>query len=309
MAEPEIALVFTPEVWVEELHRHLTDHGGGRVRQVVVEPDVALEEVYDVLVVSSRWPALTRAFVADVHDRGRMVLGVFDREEPAARAHLLAIGVDEVLESDQSPQAFVDEFVVLQARRGNRVPEPDVDIAPARRGEIIAVGGPPGTGRTEIAIQLAATLGAALIDADDVAPCIAPRLGLPIEPNLRTAIDATEHGRGALDDSIMMPAHVGVPVLTGLPNPGAWAQIRPGEVMRVVERVARTAGRVVVDGPGNLEDVGSAPRGRHAVARASWSRATSSSESARPRRSVWRAFSRGQSTCTRSRRRLCWSSS
>lgn len=268
MAEPEIALVFTPEAWVEELHRHLTDHGGGRVRQVVVEPDVALEESYDVLVVSVRWPALTRAFVADVHDRGRMVLGVFDREEPAARAHLVAIGVDEALESDQSPQAFIEEFVVLQARRGNQTPEPDVGVAPPRRGEIIGVGGPPGTGRTEIAIQLAARLGTALIDADDVAPCIAPRLGLPIEPNLRTAIDAAEHGRGTLDDSIVTPAHVGFPILTGLPNPGAWSQIRPGEVMRVVERVARDAGRVVVDGLGHLEDVGSAPRGRNAVARA-----------------------------------------
>ena len=82
MAEPEVALVFTPEPWVEELHRHLTDHGGARVRQIVVEPEVALEESYDVLVASHRWPALTHAFVAEVHARGRTVLGVFDREEP-----------------------------------------------------------------------------------------------------------------------------------------------------------------------------------------------------------------------------------
>ena len=84
MAEPEIALVFTPEPWVEELHRHLTDHGGARVRQVVVEPEVALEEQYDVLIASHRWPALTRAFVEDIHDRGRQVLAVHERDEPAA---------------------------------------------------------------------------------------------------------------------------------------------------------------------------------------------------------------------------------
>ncbi len=84
MGEPEVALVFTPDVWVEELHRHLTDHGGARVRQIVVEPEIALEEQYDVLVASHRWPALTHAFVADLHARGRAVLGVCDREEPSA---------------------------------------------------------------------------------------------------------------------------------------------------------------------------------------------------------------------------------
>ena len=78
MSEPEVALVFTAEPWVEELHRHLSDHGGARVRSLVVEQSVALEESYDVLVVSHRWPALTRAFVADVHARGRRVLGVHD---------------------------------------------------------------------------------------------------------------------------------------------------------------------------------------------------------------------------------------
>ena len=57
-------------------------------------------------------------------------------------------------------------------------------------------------------------------------------------------------------------------MLTGLPNANAWGQIRPGEVVRVVQRIARDHGRVVVDGPGALEEVGSTPRGRNAVARA-----------------------------------------
>ena len=69
VTEPEVALVFTAEPWVEELHRYLSDHGGARVRSLVVEQSVALEESYDVLVVSHRWPALTLAFVGDVHDR------------------------------------------------------------------------------------------------------------------------------------------------------------------------------------------------------------------------------------------------
>jgi hypothetical protein len=52
MPEPEVALVFSPEAWVEGLHRHLTDHGGARVRQVIVDPSLAFDEEYGTLVVS-----------------------------------------------------------------------------------------------------------------------------------------------------------------------------------------------------------------------------------------------------------------
>ncbi|MGQ0825027.1 MAG: hypothetical protein ACT4OX_08390 [Actinomycetota bacterium] len=268
MAEPEAALVFTPEPWVEELHRHLTDHGGARVRQIVVEPSVALEENYDVLVASHRWPALTRAFVADVHGRGRVVLGVYDRDEPAGRAHLAALGVDSALPSDAGPKAFVDVLVLLHSRRLEIAPRDPLPESPPRPGRIIVVGGPPGSGRTEVALHLACALGAVVLDADDVAPSLAQRVGLPIEPNLRTAIDAAEHGRGRLDGSISVEPRSGVAMIAGVPNPDAWAQMRPGEVVRVAGEVARTRGTVVVDTSGLLDDIGGPTRGRYAVARA-----------------------------------------
>jgi MinD-like ATPase involved in chromosome partitioning or flagellar assembly len=268
VAEPEVALVFTPEQWVEELHRHLTDHGGARVRQIVVEPEVALEESYDVLIASHRWPALTHAFVGQVHARGRAVLGVFDREEPAARGHLVSVGVDEVIESDCGPDAFVERLVALHARRA-AAPAPVAPQAlPSRRGRVVVVGGPAGAGRTEISVHLAAGIADVLVDADDVAPSIAPRLGLSIEPNLRTAIDAVEHGRGELAGSLV-PGPGTCSVLAGLPNANGWAHVRVGEVMRVIEDLAsEPAAIVVVDSGGPIEDVGGSPRGRHAVARA-----------------------------------------
>ena len=268
MSEPEVALVFTPEPWVEEVHRHLTDHGGGRVRQVVVEPEVALEENYDVLVVSYRWPALTRAFVADVHARGRTVLGVFDREEPAARVHLVEIGVDEVLESDRGPRAFVEALVSLRARCADVVLVDEPLETKQRSGRIVVVGGVAGSGRTEIAVQLAAVAGDALVDADDVAPAVAARLALPIEPNLRTAIDAVEHGGSELQESLVRGSVGRAVVLPGLPNPNSWTHVRAGEVMRVVDQLATEDRVVIVDGPASLEDVGGPPRGRHAVSRA-----------------------------------------
>lgn len=270
MAEPEVALVLTPEPWVEELHRHFTDHGGALVRQIVVEPSVALEEHYDVLVASHRWPALTHAFVDDVHARGRAVLGVYDREEPAAHAHLVALGVDDALPSDAGPKAFVDVVTLLRARRGDR-PAAEAPATTSTRpaGRIVVVGGPPGSGRTEIAVHLASVSAAVLVDADDVAPAVAQRLGLPVEPNLRTAIDAAEHGRGDVGACVTQQPRTGVRALTGLPNPGAWSQVRPGEVVRVVHTLA-AAGTVVVDVAGSLDgfDAAGTTRARNAVARA-----------------------------------------
>jgi MinD-like ATPase involved in chromosome partitioning or flagellar assembly len=271
MSEPEIALVFTAELWVEELHRYLSDHGGARVRSLVVEQSVALEESYDVLVVSHRWPALTQAFVADVHARSRRVLGVVDRDEPASRPHLAAVNVDAVVESDAGPEAFVRALLALcseQPRRHDAPPE----LTAVRPGRIVAVGGPPGVGRTEIAIELAIaaarTTTVVLADCDDVAPAVAQRLGLALEPNLRTAIDAVEHGRGDLGSCFQQHRGTKLSILGGIPNSTSWMQVRPSEVLRVVDRLAAVAEIVVVDGIGSLQDLGGPPRGRFATARA-----------------------------------------
>jgi MinD superfamily P-loop ATPase len=238
----------------------------------LVEPEGAFDESYDVLVAGHRWPALTRALVADVHALGRAVVGVHDREEIASRDHMIALGVDGLVESDAGADAFVRAITSVAARRDERTQA--MPIAPVTRaGRVVAVGGPPGVGRTEIAIELALAFGRAtsvvLVDADDVGPAVAPRLQLPVEPNLRTAIDAVEHGRGDLGGCITSESTSRLRVVSGLPNSSAWSQVRPGEVVRVIERLADDADVVVVDGAGMLEEVGtSAVRGRFATARA-----------------------------------------
>jgi MinD-like ATPase involved in chromosome partitioning or flagellar assembly len=232
---------------------------------LVVDPTVALEESYDVLVASHRSPLLTRAFVDDVHARGRRVLGVHDLAEPASRGHLVAVGVDALIESDSNVDAFVRALVALVDVRGPAA-RPSVPLE--RAGRLLVVGGPPGTGHTEVAIQLACSIpGALLFDADDVAPAVAQRLALALEPNLRSAIDAVEHGDGELDDAIQsLPS--GLQVLAGVPSPNAWTQVRPSEVLRVIDRLADEFSTVVADGAGTLQDVGTAPRGRFATAQA-----------------------------------------
>ena len=272
MSEPEVAIAFTADPWVEILHRHLTDHGGARVRSLVVEPQGALEESYDVLLAGHRWSALTRAVVDDVRARGRAVIGVFDADEPASRRHLHSLGVDAFIESDAGPDAFVRAITAVAGRRSEQTPAHLSEAGP-RGGRLIVVGGPPGTGRTEIALELAVALGrgtaSVLLDADDVGPSVAPRLQLPLEPNLRTAIDAVEHARGDLAQCLVADRSGVVRAVSGLPNASSWSHVRPGEVVRVAERLIRDDGVVVADIGGAIEDVqATAGRGRYAVARA-----------------------------------------
>ena len=259
--EPSVALVFSPETWVEDLHRHLAHHGGARVRQIVVEPSVALDEEYDVLVVSDRWPALTFGFVGAVHERGRALLGVFDPEEPAGKDHLVDLGVDATIAAD----AQVAEFVVVLRELGAASSRPtglgDVDASrvPTRDdeppGSVVAVSGARGSGVTEVALGVAVALterrrSVLLIDAHEAAPAVAGRLGLGLEPNLRTAVDVCAHGLGALDDCVVTVVDRGVVRLgavAGHPSAIAASQVSTQDVLDVVAAARRTHDFVIVD--------------------------------------------------------------
>ena len=287
MPEPEVALVFSPEAWVECLHRHLTDHGGARVRQVIVDPSLAFDEEYGTLVVSHRWPGLTGTFVEAVHRRGRCLLGVFDPEEPAGREFLGSLGVDRVLSADASMAEFVDAFTALSpdhqqpapsvsaleaAVDGRRLPATIGNGDRSRSGRLLAVGGTPGAGATELAIAFTAALRrqgarAVLVDADEVVPSIAQRLGLPIEPNLRSAIESVEYGMGDVDATIVRVARE-LDALSGLPNVGAWSQLRASEVLDVIEAIGRTRQLVIANVASRLEDVGRGGRSRYGISRA-----------------------------------------
>ncbi len=276
-SEPELALVFSPEPWVEDLHRHFADHGGARIRQVVMDQRLALDEEYAVLVVSHRWPALTRGFIDAVHDRNRTILGVYDPEEPSARAFLADLGVDGVIANDASPAGFLSVILTLLPAPRRTVPEspgsePRGGPAPEPPGNLTVVGGPAGGGSTEIAIELARALGAStgdvvLVDADDVAPSIAQRLGLAIEPNVRTAVDAVEFGVGTLDGALATEVSAGLAVLAGIPNVRAWDQLRPAELVDVIAALSRRRAGLVVDIASRIENVPGPGRARYAIGR------------------------------------------
>lgn len=298
---PEIAIVVSPREWAERLHRFVADHGGARVRARILDGREALDEGYEVLVAEDLTSFLTPRLVDELRRRGRRILGVYDPVEPWGRERLTELGVDDTIELTATPEQFlravdalaltahVDLDAELQRlgtepERGatttfeparSDAPSDDLDGARPDRGTVTVVGGPSGApGVTELCIGLAQAAArrrqaVVLVDADELAPSLAQRLGLPLHPNLRTAIDAVQHWSGRLSDTLTTVPVGGFHVLVGLPNTQDWSELRPGEVVDVVVELARTHPHVIVNVGHRLEELGGiGVTGRHGVSRA-----------------------------------------
>lgn len=265
MGDIELAFAASARPWAGALHRFLADHGGARVRAIIMGPEEAVVESYHALLIDDVCSFLTPRLVDQVRRHGRLVVGVYDaRDGTDAKRRLLDCGVDDAIEADAGPDEFLD-VVRAVLDMAPYAPLPPDSIPGERKGEVIVVGAPPGgCGASEVAVALAGRAGALLIDADDVAPSLAQRLGAPVLPNLRTAIDVVYHQSGSLDDVIV---DAGVDLLAGIATGDDWGQLHPGEVEAVVTEAAARRSSVVVNIGSGLErpQVG---EGRFGLARA-----------------------------------------
>lgn len=290
--EPQIALASSPRAWAQRLHRHVADHGGARVRATVLTPHDALEEAHDVFLVDDCTSFLSRRLVTELHARGRAVLGVHDPDDTHGKGELLDCGVDDVVSCEEPAEALLEAIRGLAGRdtrpfdvrlaaivRGDAArPSPDMGtdlgtapVGPsgghaaqgppaAARGPVVAVAGAGGgVGATEVALALAGTLGetatrVALVDADDVAPALAQRVGGEPYPNLHAAVDAWERGASSLDDCLQ-PVGPRLDLLAGLSTPTRWADHRPADAQEVVTSLSGHGRPVVVNVGPRIEDV------------------------------------------------------
>jgi MinD-like ATPase involved in chromosome partitioning or flagellar assembly len=282
--EPRIALAASPREWAQKLHRHVADHGGARVRATVLHPRDAIDEDYDVLVADDTTSFLTPRLVELLHELARTVLGVYDPGDPRGKEDLLVLGVDAVLPRDAAPEAFVEALVDLAASRGGPVVQERVDPAagagrdgtrtPATHGRMTAVvASSGGAGATEVAVALAAACGArgdatVVVDADDVSPSLAPRLGLPVYPNLRAAVDAVEQRTGLLADLLVAVDAGGFWALPGIGSAANWGDLRPARTLEALRAITGMRRQVLVNVGHRIEDV-PAPGGaaRYGLAR------------------------------------------
>ncbi len=282
MREPAVMLAHSIRGWAQELHFFLMDHGGAIVRGYVMSPGDATSEKYDVLLVDDVTSFLSTRLVNTLQRSGVRVIGVYDAADPTGtgKQRLLELGVDEALADTTPPAEFVEaiiriagpvtaEELELEGLFDAIVAEPnvagpvdhDASSRRHRRGYVIAVAAATGgAGATEVSVQLAAALrlrnqATVLVDADEQAPSVAQRLGLGLHPNIRTAVDAVHHGTGSLTSSLHRIPVAGISVLSGLPNPRDWFELRSGEVAEVLAELATSHPYVIANVGPRVEDL------------------------------------------------------
>lgn len=258
-------LVSTGAAWESRaLHLLSTDPGTVVLKRCVDVDDLlaaASTGQAQVAVLGAELPGLDATVVEELERYDVRVVAVAG-DADAALVRASRIGVASVLET-----ARLDDLVDVVAADGDAsvgdVPEamaaepapPPVTPAPdTGPGRVVVVHGPGGgPGRTTVAVNLAAELAARdqptlLVDADPYGGAVAQHLGILDEVSglLSTARLFTA---GTLHDrlpTVERSLTAALRVLTGLPRPDRWAEVRPGTLGEIVDH-ARERGHVVVD--------------------------------------------------------------
>lgn len=226
----------------------------------------------DVAVVALDAPGLDAAAVDHLHRHRVRPVAVVPVDgggaADAARMRAARWGITAVVPEtglDQLPRA------VTTAEEPEPEAQPVTDEPPTDGGRIVTVWGPYGApGRTTVAVTFAAELAArgrrtVLVDADPYGGAVAQQLGVLDEVSgLLAAVRLAETG-GLTDRlaSVQRSLSDRLSVVTGLPRPDRWAEVRPGVLEHVLE-AGRDRGHVVVDTGFSLEqdrgaDFGSRP--------------------------------------------------
>lgn len=257
-----IVVAFASTPWESALIAALTHPTSSAhvVRRCVDVADlvaVASAGVARVAVVSAGLPRLDANVVLQLHDRDVAVVGCVDNDVGPEAERLRAIGVDEIVGVDES---FAGLFATIESR--SRLRAADVAVArtvvePATSaGSLVAVWGPVGSpGRTSVAIALAdeaarAGIDSLLIDADVYSSSIAQSLGI-VDDAPGIAAACRRGDSGTLDApglaKLCVQVRNGPRVLTGLPRPDRWMELRPSGLVRLWEAARSLSSTVIVD--------------------------------------------------------------
>lgn len=237
----------------------------------------------EIAAISADLRGLDASVVAELGGQGLHILGVYRPGDEEARVQLARWGVEAVVSADTNLADLDDvlglllagshagawspgaEAVHVPAQWSEEVAKPEdgeaCDITgreepSTQRGQVVMVWGPLGApGRSTVALNLAAEFaaehgGAMLIDADTYGASLAQMLGLLDEaPGLAAAVRAAD--QGVLDRTVLVDiaAHIksGLSVITGMPRPDRWPEIRQHALADVLEKARECASWVVVD--------------------------------------------------------------
>jgi MinD-like ATPase involved in chromosome partitioning or flagellar assembly len=206
------------------------------------------------------------------------VVAVYPRGDARAEDRLRAMGIEHLVPADADVKVIVSvlEQAVRELDGAGRDPSPRGYADPAgatasvlppepaatpvespeRDGSVAVVWGPTGApGRSTVAIGLADELSrlgrtAVLVDADVYGGVLAPSLGLLDEsPGLAAACRQAGQSRLGPDDLAALCWQISptLRVLTGIPRPDRWTELRPSAVPNVLAAARRLADFTVVD--------------------------------------------------------------
>ncbi|MBM7515778.1 AAA family ATPase [Nocardioides nitrophenolicus] len=265
-----VLLVSSGAAWESSALTALTRHPGTVLLKRCVDVADLLAAARtgqaDVAVVAADLPGLDQEVVADLLPYGVRVVGVAT-DPDLARPRAARIGVVTVLAADRVGE--LAELVVTLPDDPTR-PVPSHDLPPPaepvpRRaagpaGRVLAVwGGGGAPGRTTVASGLAGELArrglsTLLVDADPYGGAVAQQLGVLDEVSgLLSAARLVPAGMlDARFESVQRRLSDRLRLLTGLPRPDRWVELRPGTLTAIVER-ARLDGQVVLDTGFSLE--------------------------------------------------------
>jgi MinD-like ATPase involved in chromosome partitioning or flagellar assembly len=236
-------------------------------------------------VLSADLYRLDREAVAHLRRSGVAVVGLADPGDDTGRRRLRGWGVARIVAADRPPAdvaiALVEAVRELERAGGPARPAPsasqacdpadalgpepptagDDDVPLARTpgtrpGLLIAVWGPVGSpGRTTVATSLAGELAhrgtqTLLVDADTYGASVAQALGLLDESGgIAGAVRAANCGTLDVDRLARLAPSVSstLRVLTGLPQPARWPELRPSALEAVWECARELARWTVVD--------------------------------------------------------------
>jgi MinD-like ATPase involved in chromosome partitioning or flagellar assembly len=216
-----------------------------------------------VAVVSPRLPGLDADSVASLRGSGLgvvLVAAPADLQDGDAE-RMRRLGIEHLVTIAELG-GLVDT-IAHAAADAPQTPVPEVDEdAPGPAGRLLAVWGPSGApGRTTVAVGLATELAAAgrdsfLLDVDPHGGTVAQHLGVLDEVSgLLAAARAANAGR--LDaDRLGAAARQVAPrlrVLTGLPRPDRWPEVRPAAFDDLLDQAVRLAPYVILDVGFSLE--------------------------------------------------------
>lgn len=269
-----VLLLAAGEPWESPALADLEAHPGVVVLKRCVDVDDLLAAVTsgqaDVAVVSLDAPGLDAASVAHLRRHAVRPVAVtsarsddLDVREHAQRLGIAALVGSGELASLPGAVTTVDDVADTRARdeQPPDLSDPTDHPDPTHEGRVVVVWGPAGApGRTTVATNLAwevARRGEAVVlaDLDPYGGAVAQQLGVLDEVSgLLSA--ARLAAAGQLDErfaSVCRGLGEHLAVVTGLPRPDRWREVRPAQVDQLIE-VARARGHVLVDSGFSLED-------------------------------------------------------